>query len=269
MSHRIRVVLLASLAAVANGAAASAGDFVFDVPQILGEYLGDDSLALPPVEVALDLGMTFAEIDSATLHYTGLQTVGAYGDLNRPGEWALPASLLAFSNNQDQWLLAESVLPAVSGPYDVADSFRRLGHPNEPADFSDWLDGQIDFTFSAAPLPLIATTYVISTPAVKVQTAQLVISGQPNLDAFMLRGDFNGDGSINGADEQMWEAALGISADADANQNGMTDGDDLLIWQQNVDRAVRAASVPEPGAVLLAFACLGGWLRFLRSSPSR
>lgn len=236
----------------ANAAVAAAGDFVFDVPQIPGNYLGDDTLALPPVDVSLDLGMTFAEIESVALHLTGVQTTGAFGDLNAPGEWPLAADLLSYATNTaGQSIIAEVILPAVDGPFDVSPTFSAIGYPQQPADWSDWLDGQIDFDFVASPPLMIATTFIIEMPAVEIQTAQLIIAGQPELDQFMLLGDFNRDGAVDRLDERVWETSLGASTAADANGSNATDGPDFLLWQRQADGPVSVEVIPEPHATIL------------------
>lgn len=71
-------------------------------------------------------------------------------------------------------------------------------------------------------------------------------------------GDFNADGTINGLDLSVWQAAYGVNAGGDADGDGDTDGRDFLIWQRNYGGAsvVSAASqaVPEPCPLLLVLA---------------
>lgn len=63
-------------------------------------------------------------------------------------------------------------------------------------------------------------------------------------------GDFNGDGTVDAQDLQIWQAAYGVSDAADANGDGTSDGRDLLIWQRNFRHATNAKiqqhAVPEP-----------------------
>jgi hypothetical protein len=68
-----------------------------------------------------------------------------------------------------------------------------------------------------------------------------------------LPGDFDNNGSVNGADLDVWQnAMLGIGA-ADADADGDTDGSDFLAWQrfQGQSSVAAAASIPEPAAVVL------------------
>jgi len=41
---------------------------------------------------------------------------------------------------------------------------------------------------------MLAIYYLINMPSVTITSATLVIQGQPNLDEFMLRGDFDSNG---------------------------------------------------------------------------
>ena len=226
------------------------GDYAFEVPDLIGSYLGDDAHAQPPVHVTLDLGMTFAEIESVSLRIGGYQDAGLFGDLNQEGEWPLSADLFAsLTDGQSNWAAAESILDAVDGDFDVTQSFR--GSYLSPAvDFSHWYDGTADFDFAAATPPMIATTYLIEMPAVDITSAELIISGQADLDTFMIDGDFNADGNVDGADGDLWQSALGASADADADLTGMTEGSDFLIWQRNVVASVNVV-IPEPECLTL------------------
>jgi arylsulfatase A len=47
-----------------------------------------------------------------------------------------------------------------------------------------------------------------------------------------LEADFNQNGKVNGADLEIWQAALGASDEGDADGDGDTDGRDFLIWQR-------------------------------------
>jgi hypothetical protein len=74
-------------------------------------------------------------------------------------------------------------------------------------------------------------------------------------------GDFNSDGSVNGADLSLWKTNFGVGSgatlamgDADGDQD--VDGADYLIWQKNVGAAA-VAGVPEPSVVV---SLLGGAL---------
>lgn len=99
--------------------------------------------------------------------------------------------------------------------------------------------------------------------------------------------DFNSDGSVDHHDLSYWEAHTGVDDGADADGNGMTDGNDFLALQREygstppaiayfdalIDAALTsgglAATVPEPSSVsLLAIGLLALWRR-PQSTPDR
>lgn len=76
-----------------------------------------------------------------------------------------------------------------------------------------------------------------------------------------LPGDFNGDAMVNADDLARWRTAFGRDATADANNDGVSDGLDFLIWQRNVGMtgATPAAHpIPEAAGVVLAGGALAG-----------
>lgn len=66
-----------------------------------------------------------------------------------------------------------------------------------------------------------------------------------------LAGDFNGDGSINGADYTLWISTYGSQHDllADGNRDGVVNAADYTVWR---DAHASAVSVPEPSALVVA-----------------
>lgn len=209
----IWLLLLAPCCAFVYG-----GYYRYELPQLVGDY--------PTAgyqEVLVELGLEFAEIDNATLLLTGTQLTGSYGDLNSPGVFPLPADIYGYfsqpESTKNAW--AESFLPAVSGPFEFEQSFRVCCGDTQ-VDYSQWLAGVADFQFGVSEPFLIATTFVISHPQVTIDSAALLIQGQPNLDSFMLPGDLNGDGQVDGDDFlevqrndpsliAMWKADFGAS----------------------------------------------------------
>lgn len=76
--------------------------------------------------------------------------------------------------------------------------------------------------------------------------------------------DFNGDGSVNGADFLAWQRGFGVNSGAtlgqgDANGDGAVNAADLTIWkgQFGVPAEVATAAVPEPHSIALASAAFG------------
>ncbi len=74
------------------------------------------------------------------------------------------------------------------------------------------------------------------------------------LSSPVLKGDFDGDADVDGADFLTWQRTLGSAAvppgmGADGNVNGVVDGLDLLVWREGFGAPPMApalASVPEP-----------------------
>lgn len=68
-----------------------------------------------------------------------------------------------------------------------------------------------------------------------------------------LEADFNQNGKVNGADLEIWQAALGVNDAGDADGDGDTDGRDFLIWQRQFipfpERAPFTADFNNDGAV--------------------
>lgn len=69
-------------------------------------------------------------------------------------------------------------------------------------------------------------------------------------------GDYNGDGVTDGGDLLQWQQQLGrwTLSTADANENGLVDGGDLSAWKNSfgATAAPTAGATPEPGGMLLA-----------------
>jgi glucosylceramidase len=72
-------------------------------------------------------------------------------------------------------------------------------------------------------------------------------------------GDFNGDGSVDGADLEVWRQDFGAEGDAsaDADGDGDSDGADLLFWQRNLETGglVRSTN-PVPECCVRTLGCL-------------
>jgi len=82
--------------------------------------------------------------------------------------------------------------------------------------------------------------------------------------------DFNGNGTVDGADLAIWQAGLGLTgqtnnAAGDADSNGSVDGADFLVWQRNHTTPANASVshvVPEPMALVICLPALAS-LAFL------
>lgn len=116
------------------------------------------------------------------------------------------------------------------------------------------------FTPAGGDVPLTLTVdantsfglkgFQLSTPVVYD-----IVANAPTLDA-----DFNGDGLVDGADFLMWQQNFGVSegaeqAQGDADGNGAINDLDLAAWQQNYGATTTpppVSTVPEPAAAALA-----------------
>jgi hypothetical protein len=81
--------------------------------------------------------------------------------------------------------------------------------------------------------------------------------------------DFNGDGSVSGADLGAWQDAYPATASADADADGDSDGADFLIWQRQLGgvSAAFADSIAVPETSLIWTAAAGLLIR--RRTDSR
>lgn len=127
------------------------------------------------------------------------------------------------------------------------------------------LDGAINVTiagYEGTALPLMTTHLNIPGPAMSgfsrplgyrrllTDVDILAISQVSQFSNFLLPpgSDFNGDWTVDLLDLLNWTAALDGTASADANHDGLTDGADFILWQQQFGWTIGKAteSVPEP-----------------------
>jgi hypothetical protein len=221
---------------LAAPAATQAGDYAYDLPQLVGHHLGDMPAA-PVYELAVDLGLPFAEINGATLRLEGVHTPGVYGYLSQPHTFEAAAEAIAWIPDQPFLsAYADDNLPLPGGPFDLSLPWRGKSPQPTAPDLSAWLDGTAELNFQLAPPILVAITYQIHQPAITINAATLIIHGQPALDMFMLPGDLNGDRAVNDADLAAWQASP------------QPNGSDFLTWQRHHGAATPTptAAVPEP-----------------------
>jgi hypothetical protein len=89
-----------------------------------------------------------------------------------------------------------------------------------------------------------------------LQNAETPTQGVVQFAAAAIPGDFDDNGTVNGADLAQWRGDFGVDDDSDADGDGDSDGQDFLVWQRNVGApaAVGAvATIPEPAAAALAW----------------
>jgi hypothetical protein len=112
-------------------------------------------------------------------------------------------------------------------------------------------------TITAAPIPLDSTSLRINL-ALNFNNGPVIlhIDNFRVLTPILLDADFNRHGQVNGVDLGVWKAAFNTNGNGDANEDGISDGADVLKWQQQLGNAAAGATppigaVPEPAAVTL------------------
>ena len=104
--------------------------------------------------------------------------------------------------------------------------------------------------FTALDLPALSPGLAWSLNPGNVTVFLSVVSASPN------PANFNGDGQVNGADLEIWQAGFGLTNQSnhsagDANGDGVVDGADFLVWQHSLTAGSPATQTPEPTALLL------------------
>jgi hypothetical protein len=106
-------------------------------------------------------------------------------------------------------------------------------------------------TLNAAGLALHSSDLADFTLSIAGNSVVLTTGGSGGIP-----GDFDGNGTVNGADLTQWRGDFGpANDDSDADADGDSDGNDFLIWQRNVGQGAAtptAASVPEPASMIMA-----------------
>lgn len=207
-----RWILLGLLSLLPLSRPLTADDYTFELPDLVGSYLGDSSIDQPPKAVSADLGMPFVQIDEASLRLTGTLTTGTYGDLNSPEFDPLSAVIRASFDGPDIYsdVTVDQFLEPADGPFQFEASFG-VGPFGTGPDFSSWLDGTAAFDFVVYPPFLIGTTYVTDLPAVTIESATLLIRGQPRSGPYFGGSDLDGDGDSDGSDFLAWQRSHGDS----------------------------------------------------------
>jgi hypothetical protein len=253
-----RVAALAILAATIHAGLCGAAEYAYVLPEVIGSPHGE-------LNLAVSLGGEFASISIARLHIIGAHLPGLLGDLNSPATYPYPAEIDAYSPAKpfgNSGILGE-LLPAVAGPFAVDRPFRRVSPGGSP-DLSAWLDGTANFYFSAGPSAYVAIYRTIANPIVTISSATLFVTGE-RLDAGAATGDFDGDGTVDGHDLGMWQAAFQSDEHADfssGDADGDADGADFLVWQRQLGGSASSvaatAPAPEPAssAILLVAASM-------------
>jgi hypothetical protein len=251
---------MAALGLAITSGRCGAAEYSFTLSELFGSPQGEQRLSV-------DLGGEFTVITAARLRIAGTHTPGLLGDLHSPPEetFPYPAAIDAYSPATpfNQSGILGEVLPAVVGPFEVDEAFRRI-QPGGPPDFSAWLDGTADFYFSAGGAAYVAIYRELADPVVEITSATLVVTGDRRPAAITQpSADFDGNGVVDGQDLGLWQTSFGQAFTrpipiADANQDGDADGADFLAWQRQLGSSqlvAAATAIPEPTtAVLFAVA---------------
>jgi hypothetical protein len=238
-----------ALAAVLQSAVAVNGAlYSFDTPELVGEYQNAHRT------VELSLGMSFSDIDGASLRLVGTQQVGRYGDLNYPGEFPYPAELIGRLPELADPIITsvDALLPADAGDFDVTLTFARRLQPHLEIDLSPLADGDAEFEFSVFGPALVATTYVMASPSVTVTSATFIIDGTASASSNRLPGDYDGNGVVDRRDYEVWRDAFGTDGWwADGNGDGIVGAADYSIWRDHLGSGGTGGPNPEPSSASL------------------
>jgi hypothetical protein len=115
-------------------------------------------------------------------------------------------------------------------------------------DILDW-DGGITGTFDSIEFPTLGGLLAWD-------DSQLYTAGILSVSGTVLDADFDEDGDVDGDDLTNWESGFGTSGaaihtDGDADGDQDVDGRDFLVWQQQTGVALPVTSIPEPSATSL------------------
>jgi hypothetical protein len=198
------------------------------------EYVGYNNLVMVVNPLTGEATVrNMSQFDIAIDGYTVTSAAGSLEPGN--GDWL---SLDDQNATAGQWFQANAAPTRVaellmSGvmPFDSGDAFT-LGALFDPAGVADLA---FEFLLAGDATPLLGEV------------------------VYQVPGDFDMNGSVNGADLAIWRGAFGATNAADANGDGVTDGADFLEWQRHYGQswspttAIAQAAVPEPTTAALLF----------------
>jgi hypothetical protein len=99
-------------------------------------------------------------------------------------------------------------------------------------------------------------------------------------NSLVLPGDYDGNGTVDSQDYDVWKANFGspTSLAADGNGNGIVDAGDYTVWRDHLGTSLgsgasasssAAAAVPEPSTLWLALLAAGLWSRFCDKAAAK
>jgi hypothetical protein len=258
--HRQVFFWLLSLATFCSSPWASAADYSEFAPG--SSDLSNNGAQPTPLALSFGNNALFGEASSMDVDILRVTV---------PTNFVLDAITITFHEDVDRVYAGLQAGPVwTAGTGNMVDASQLLGWADFPFDPShggshtgeDILDdislgaGSIGFV---APLESGVYTFMFQTASTAIRYGLNFSISSPDGS---LPGDFNGDLSVNSADLGVWKGAFGATPTADANNDGRSDGADMLIWQRNVGltgATPTVHAVPEPAAALLALGALAGW----------
>ncbi len=135
---------------------------------------------------------------------------------------------------------------------------------------SPGLNNDYNAMFDASVAGNYAATYVLQFSDEDLSGANSIVALSLQLFGVVeapnfLEADFNEDTFVDHLDLAQWEGDYGLNDESDANGDGVTDGMDFLMWQeqrgQSAPLVAAVATVPEPASALLMLVGLCVWGR--------
>lgn len=168
---------------------------------------------------------------------------------------------LTIDNSDNQiWRLADDhISPGVYGVKLVIHGLQN-GDPQTPFEPTD----PLVFTFRTAGF---SNNNSANLSAARLAVFQAALAGYNPI-----AGDFNADGTVDGADFAIWQDDFPLDsgaalADGDADGDGDIDGADFVVWQTNYGAgSPPATAVPEPGAAMLGLLAAGSLVALCRAA---
>jgi hypothetical protein len=275
----MRATLLLALCAIGLAARASSGNLVtngsFEAPQIAAGTTATYAAGSTAI-----MGWTVVGIDSSLID-GGFTQSGITFQPQHGEQWI---DLAAHSSNSKTSGVTQSIATTVGQRYAInffvgsaTDNFffypatvdlsisggPRTSHtnPTAPNNMLNWRLFTVNFTATNSNTNI---TFFNGGDSNNFLSALDNVSVEP-VDFF--DADFNEDGKVDADDLTVWTAGFGVVGTAvhttgDADQDQNVDGGDFLVWQRELGLGVLAAAVPEPVSsslvmfVVAAFAVL-------------
>lgn len=175
-----------------------------------------------------------------------------FGQPNEFQPWSVTEAMFARAPGADEALryLLEHGLGGTLGLADSAQWVTGASDPNVVRAFQD------NWNLALSTMSLLS--YLDGT-----DRQSLFFAGLPEvkaaLDTVFVAGDYNGNGTIDGADYTIWRDTFGstTSLAADGNNDGIVDAADYTVWRDHFGGSgSAAAAVPEPTPLGLAAVAL-------------